>query len=243
MNQPSVVPNPAGDQASRSPDEVFPGAERFPPSGVKPQIWERVQLRRLNRDTKTRHQARLIGYIKGQSILVTMPMAEGNWIILSEGEPLEVRMLIGRDICVFQTGVQRLCIAPTHYLHLNYPDTMGRQRLRQAPWAKVNLVGTVAGTDGVSEPAYITNLSTAGARLQLPRPAGETGGRIRLSFQVALEELKGDLALDAVIRHVRPAPANEEMLEYGIAFENLRPEDALWLKGLVYQRIAEGYSI
>jgi hypothetical protein len=237
MNQPAALT----DQTARRPEDVFPGAERFPPRGVKPQIWDRIQLRRLERDIKTLHQARLIGYIKDQSILVTMPMTDGNWILLSEGEPLEVRMLIGKNIYVFKTEVQRLCIAPTHYLHLNYPAAMGRQKLRQAPWAKVNLVGTATGASGASEPAYIVNLSAAGAQIHLPRHLGGDGDLMKLSMVVTVDELRAELSLDAEIRHVRPAAANEEMLEYGIAFRELRPEDALWLKCVVYQRIAEGY--
>jgi hypothetical protein len=202
-----------------------------------------VQLRRLDRDTRALHQARLIGYIKDESILVSTPVTGGDRVVLSESEPVEVRMLSGKNIYVFQSEVQRVCVAPTHYLHLSYPAAMGRQKLRQAPWARVSLVGTAAGADGATEPAYITNLSTTGAQIHLPHPIGDKGARMRLSVQVTVEELSSELALDAVVRHVRPAPANEEILEYGVAFENLRAEDALWLKALVYQRIAEGYSI
>ncbi len=239
MDRSSAAP----DLPNRNSEEVFRATERFPPRGVKPQMWGRVQLRRLDRDTKTLHQARLIGYIKDDSILVTVPLNGGDRVVLAEGDPVEVRMLSGKNIYVFQTEVQRVCIAPTHYVHLTYPSAMGRQKLRQAPWARVNLVGTASGDSGASEPAYITNLSTTGAQVHLPRPIGDKGARVRLSVQVTVEELSSELALDAVVRHVRAAAANEEILEYGVAFENLRPEDALWLKALVYQRIAEGYSI
>jgi hypothetical protein len=53
------------------------------------------------------------------------------------------------------------------------------------------------------------------------------------------------LSLDATILHAHAAQAGRaaesNLLEYGIAFRDVPAADALWLKGMVYRHIAEGY--
>lgn len=246
------LPRPSGglfrdldDEAPRPP-ETSPAAEPFPPRGVKPQVWERMQLRRLEIATGARYQARLIGYIKDVSVLVTAPMLRGQRVILSEGEPLEVRMLTGQDICVFQTEIQRVCVNPAYYMHLAYPAAVRRQRLRASPWVRMNLLATVANADGERVAGFLTNLSVFGAQLAVSSAIAREGEKVRLTFQVDLDEIKRELSLDALVRHLRPTRMGEdgsEMLEYRVAFRELLAEQAIWLKCLVYKRIAEGYLI
>ena len=216
----------------------------FPPSGIKPQIGERVQLHLLNRNLQTYYSARLIGYIKNLSILVTTPMIAGNPLILVDGEQVEVRMVTGSNIYAFQTSIQRLCISPAHYMHLDYPAEVRVQKLRKSPWARVNLGVTVTNAQGGHEAARLVNLSTDGAQLHAPATLGETGKALRLSFHATMDELGTTLNLDATILHVHAPQAGREaeadILEYGIAFRNVAVTDALWLKGLVYRHIAEG---
>jgi hypothetical protein len=221
-----------------APDRIFP------PSGIKPQIAERVQLRLLNRNLRNYYSARLIGYIKNLSILVTTPMVSGTPLILAEGELVEVRMVTGSNIYALQASIQRLCISPAHYIHLDYPAEVRVQQLRKSPWAKVNLGVNVTDAQGAHEAARLINLSPDGAQLHAPLTLGKPGEALRLSFHATLDELKTTLNLDATILHVHVPQTGREaeagMLEYGIAFRNVVASDALWLKGLVYRHIAEG---
>ncbi|MEO8331233.1 MAG: flagellar brake protein [Gallionella sp.] len=216
----------------------------FPPNGIKPQPGEPVQLRLMNRNQQTYFSARLVGYIKNMSILVTTPMVAGTPLIMADGEPVEVRMVTGNNIYVFQTAIQRLCTSPTHYMHLNHPAEVRVQRLRKSPWAKVNFGVNVTDAQGGHEVASIVNLSPDGAHLRAPRPLGETGKVLRISFHATMDELGATLKIDGKIKHVyapntsRVSVAN--MLEYGIAFNNVSAADSLWLKALVYRHIAEG---
>lgn len=221
--------------------------ETFPPSGIKPQVGELVQLRLLNRNLQAYYSVRLVGYIKNQSILVMTPMVVGVPLILADGEPLEVRMVTGNNIFAFQTSIQRLCISPVHYMHLDYPTELRTQKLRKSPWARVNLDATVSDAQGRHEVVRIVNLSQDGAQLHALPSMGEPGGALRLSFHAAMDELGTTLDLDATILHVHmqatqaDRKAESEMLEYSIVFRDVSAADALWLKGLVYRYIAEGY--
>lgn len=238
---------PAAKESAAGEFEELPPGELFPPQGIKPQVWERVQLRLLGRDIQTYYTSRLIGYIKAQSILVTTPVVNGQPVIMTDGERIEARMLTGSNIYVFQSAILRVCLSPSHYLHLAYPDRVRRQRLRRSPWARVNLTASVTDAHGNQEIAHITNLSPDGAQVNIPRPVGAKGEPLRLTFHAVVDGLKTTLALDTEIQHVRQAKPDQdwgpEMLEYGIAFRNVPDKDALWLKCLVYQRIAEGYLV
>lgn len=226
--------------------DVQPG-EMFPPRGIKPQVWERVQLRLLGRDIQAFYNARLIGYIKDRSILVTTPVVDGQRVIMTDGEKVEVRMLTGSNIYVFQSMILRVCLSPSNYMHLEYPARVRAQRLRRTPWARANLAASVADANGNEVIAHIVNLSPDGAQVNIPQPAGKKGESLRLAFHARIDELEAKLTLDSVIQHIRPAKQDQdwgpEMLVYGIRFRNVSAEDALWLRCLVYQRIAEGYLI
>jgi len=224
--------------------EVSPDGN-FPPPGIKPQVGELVQLRVLNRNLQANYSVRLIGYVKNQSILVMTPMVSGVPLILADGEQMEVRMVTGSNIYAFQTAIQRLCISPVHYMHLEYPAEVRAQILRKSPWARVNLGATVTNAQGGSEIVRIVNLSPNGAQLHALPTMGEPGGELRLVFQAVMDELGTTLNLDATIMHVHipqtGAEAESNMLEYGISFRDVSAPDALWLKGLVYRCIAEGH--
>lgn len=216
----------------------------FPPPGIKPQIWERLQLRLLDENSPSYFSARMVGYIKNMSILVTRPTAAENPFIPVEGKSLEVRMVTGCNIYAFRSAIQRLCISPTDYMHLDYPTEVRVQKLRKSPWAMVNLGVTVSDAQDGHEAARLVNLSPDGGQLHASPTLGKPGEALRLFFHANLDELKTTLNLDATILHAH-APqampeAEENLLEYGIAFRNVTTEEALWLKGLVYRHIAEG---
>jgi len=217
----------------------------FPPNGIKPQPGEPVQVRLINRNQQTYYSTRLIGYIKNLSILVTTPMVVGTPLIMADGEPVEIRMVTGNNIYVFQTSIQSMHTSPTHYMHLEHPVEVRVQKLRKSPWAKTNLGVMVTDALGAHQIATIINLSPDGAHLRAPRSLGESGKTLRLSFPATMEELATTLELDAKIKHVYAPKATPgsaaTMLEYGIAFSNVSSADALWLKALVYRHIAEGY--
>lgn len=214
----------------------------FPPAGIRPQIAERVQLRLVNRNPQSYYPARLIGYINRQSILVTTPLLDGKPLILQDGEQIEVRMVTGRDIYAFRTLIQRLCISPSHYMHLDFPAEVRVQQLRKSPWARTHLGVTVTDAQGVHQVARLVNLSSDGAQLHALPMLGAAGQPLHLALHVTLDELDTTLNLEAEILHVQTGrQAESNMLEYGIAFRNISAADALWLKGLVYRYIAEGH--
>ncbi|MCE5182747.1 MAG: flagellar brake protein [Betaproteobacteria bacterium] len=218
----------------------------FPPPGIRAQTGERVQLRILGRDIQAFYYAQLIGYIRNQTILVTAPLDGGQRVIMTEGERVEVRMLTGSNIHIFQSMIQRVCISPSYYMHLEYPAKVRTQPLRKSPWAKMALTASVTDAQGNQETARIINLSPDGAQIHISRSMGGKNDSLRLTLPINIDDLKTTLTLDTLIEHVRPAKVDRRtdetnMMEYGISFNNTPTEDTLWLKCLIYQRIAEGH--
>lgn len=222
-----------------------PLSDIFPPRGIKPQVGSRVQLRLLSRSTHAHYISRLIGYVTGKSILVTSPEQAGYRIEIYEGEQVEARMIIGGSIAVFHSVIQRLCASPVHYVHMAYPAGVRCQRLRRSPWAQVDLRATVKQAQRPGEIARIINLSPEGAQLQASATFGSKGDAIQLNLHAAIDDLKASLDLAAIILRVSPPSPHweeeEEFRKYGIAFVSVPPQESLWLRCLVYRRIAEGH--
>lgn len=220
-----------------------PTAEMFPPAGIQPQIWDRMQMRLPSREAQKYLFTRLVGYVHGVSILVTLPRQDEHWAAVAEGDEVEVRTLTGNNIYVFRSEVLRVSLIPSAYLHLRYPDKVLRQQLRRSPWAKTSLPVTVRREGGGNEEGHITNLSASGGHLVMHGDLGEEGTALRLAFQASNGDLMTELALEAVVRRkARSREAGEEaLLEYGVEFRHLTPSDTLWLKCVVYQRISEGF--
>lgn len=216
----------------------------FPPAGIKPHAGERLQIRLLQPgQTVGYHSARLIGYIRNKSILVTRPSVTGGVFLPIEGAEVEVRMVTGNNIYAFQSTIQRLCISPAQYMHLDYPTEVRVQKLRKSPWARANIGVTITDAQGGREAGRLLNLSSDGGQLQAPPTIGNPGKDIRIAFHATMDELKTTLTLDATILHVHPHEergAGSNLIEFGIAFHNLAFADSLWLKALVYRHIAEG---
>lgn len=230
----------AGMAVPAEPDER-PTEELFPPGGVKPQIWDRVQIRLLGTDGGKIMYSHLIGYVKGTTIILTLPREGEHWVSVPEGEVVEVRNLTGNHIYVFRSEVLRVSLGGVPYMHLRYPSQVQRQQLRRAPWAKTNLPVAVTAKDGHRAEGHITNLSSSGAHLTAYSSLGNKDDVLRLAFRVECGTSTAELELGAVIRREVGEGGAGGLLEYGVEFQGLSDEEALWLKCMVYERIAEGY--
>lgn len=224
-------------------------SEIFPPDGIKPQIGERVQLRLIGRNSNNQiyYQSRLIGYIRGQSVLLTTPIADGKRIDMIDGEILECRMLNGSHIHMFESEIVRACTTPSHYLHLRYPTVVKMQKLRNAPRTRVDISAQLTDSNGKQEQCKIIDLSPNGAQIIVPQHVGESGQSLKINFPAAADELKTTLTLNGLIQHVRPLNPEQEHgtegmahHEYGVAFLDMSEEEKLWMKCIVYLHIAEG---
>ncbi len=65
---------------------------------LKLQVGDMVQLQRVSPEHDDRFNVRVIGYLTGQSLLVTAPTINGKVQIIRDGQGFVVRMLHGSDV-------------------------------------------------------------------------------------------------------------------------------------------------
>lgn len=230
--------------AEKPVERELPVEELFPPSGIKPQVWDRFQVR-LPSSGNRFLMAHLVGYVKDHVLLITMPKVGDHAAAVHEGDKVSVRTLTGNNIYTFDSEVLRVAQIPASHLHLRFPAKVMRQRLRRSPWARVSLTAQVSGAGRSSLDGVISNLSSCGAHVSVYDDVGDRGDVITLQFELESGELRShQLTLEAIVRHkahTRLTGGAGDMVEYGVEFRDLLKEDVIWLKCVVYQRIAEGF--
>jgi c-di-GMP-binding flagellar brake protein YcgR len=199
-----------------------------------------VQLERMQRGT--RHSCRLIGYRKGRSIVVSMPVdSEGNEVpYYFVNDEVTLRYFCGREVHGFKTWVSKVCKDPFSYLHLAFPDRMERVRVREEPRTQCSLPATVTGGDAGPVEGRVVDLSANGAQLEYPGESAEIGAPLKVSLEVEFAGHELSFELAAEIRNRKKATKDEQgnrVQRVGVSFVDLSEQDKLRLTGYVYESI------
>lgn len=152
-------------------------------------IGDSIRLQRISPDNNDRYNVKLIGYLPGQSLLVTMPMVDGKLHFLKEGYRFAVRILWGSDVQAFVCRVIHVALKPYPHIHLSYPEDIETVSVRNAERFDTNLHGLVRNTqhedrDENWHPMLIKNLSMTGARTESVQPLGKRGERLIIRFGI-----------------------------------------------------------
>lgn len=229
--------SPSGD---RRPSEEF---RKYRFEDMKLRVGDRLHLQLPARVTTERLTARVIGFVDGRVLLITMPESRTGRMRLVEGEEVVVRAFCGSTAFGFKSTVQRLLLTPIEYVHLSFPGNIQGVTIRKSPRVRIQVQVKVQVPGRPEAAGSITNISATGALVDTPRPLGEPGDRIQVAFHLRLFDL--DLGIDtgAVIRSVasdpNPAPGATGAHHHGIEFEDLKPNDRLALYSLIYQQITD----
>lgn len=233
----------AADQSNA--DEL--GAQ-FTFDDMKLKAESRLQLEPPKQLGSERILVKVIGYLRGISLLVTAPAtANGVRLQLMEGEKVVMRSFSGQNAFAFACTVERACKLPYEYLHLSFPDVIQGIVIRKAARVKTNIIAAVQNSNsrntGEQTPAVISNLSANGAALDTKRPLGRKGDTLNLAFRVNLHKIDAFLTLKGVIRAMYSGEAADtsdpEIIRHGIEFQGLQPNDMIILQSMIYQQIVE----
>jgi c-di-GMP-binding flagellar brake protein YcgR len=193
-------------------------------------------------DNVPRLDVKLIGYLKGSGLIVTVPQSDGQFVMLKEGQTFVVRFFSGKNAFAFTTTVNKQSSAPFPHLYLAYPRAVHGLEIRKASRANVDIIAAVELDHAEGSAAgKIVNLSIGGAALRTRKAIGETGDEIKIKFKVLINDNEYYLAFAAVI-----CSATEQSVDggvsvlHGIKFIDFDPSMQLALSALVYQKIADG---
>lgn len=207
---------------------------------IKLDIGDTLQLQVQN--DSQRYYVKLIGYLKGKSVLVTTPTQDGKVLLMREGQAFVVRMFSGKSVYAFGTTIFKVANVPFPHLHLTYPSQVRGLVVRRGARARVNLIAAVSGTDGRSHAATIVDLSTGGAMLVAKAPMGVKEDRVAIKFRVVVNEIEEYLTIPAILRSVHATAAVEgerPQVHHGVQFEDMPHAEQVVLSAFVYRILFE----
>ena len=192
----------------------------------------------------TRHFVKVIGYLPGQSLLISTPRVKGQAMLLHEGQLVTVRLLSGGTVYAFKTQILRASLTPYPHLHLVYPKEFESTVVRKAQRTSAHLIASVENTHSdQSQPllAIIANMSTAGAMLESECPLGKAGDNIVINVNLMVGNIERYVSVGASIRNVREKAGDPPpVVQHGVELQLLSSEEQLVLHGFIYEQIANG---
>lgn len=215
---------------------------------MKLKVEDRLQLQPPAQLARERFLVKVIGFLKGASLLVTTPITtNGLRLQLMENEIVVMRSFSGQNAFGFACTIQRIIKIPYEYLHLSFPDKIQGIVIRKAPRVKTRIIASVQGSKpDVAEQvsALISDVSANGASLDAKRPLGDKGDILNLAFRVHLHNIDALLSVKGVIRAVLSGDAaidatKSGLIRHGIEFQDLQPNDCVVLQSMIYQQMIE----
>lgn len=229
----------ATPQTATQEQEAAPAAR--PPADLQLTVGTLLNVQVLSERSSPRVQARVLGYLEGQSVIAALPGATLVPIDLRLGDEVAVRYLVGRSVCGFKTSVIRVCTSPYPYFHLSYPEEVQKMDVRGAERVQVALPARLDGGAGTVE-IELRDLSATGANLSSPREIGQIGDAVKLSMELTFGEVTRQVSTAATIRNATSTQQQEggeaTLWRYGVQFQDLPEADYIFVLGFVFEQLA-----
>lgn len=205
-------------------------------------VGENLQLQSQIQGQTARYGVKLIGYLKGGSVMVTTPKQDGYTMLVREGQAFVVRFFSGKSAYAFTTSVLKSVNTPYPHLHLTYPSEVRGIKVRSGKRANVNLIASVSQAGGETRGATLHDLSLGGAMLSSKLKLGKVEDRVQIKAKVKVNEIEQFLSLSAIIRNVRSENVAEDgtvRYQQGVQFVDLEPSTQLALSAFVFQSLLD----
>jgi len=213
---------------------------------MKLKVEDKLQLEPPPQLIRERFLVKVIGYLRGASLLVTTPVtANGLRLQLLEGETVVMRSFSGQNAFGFACTIERVIKTPYEYLHLSFPDNIQGIVIRKAPRVKTRTIAAVQGKKSGAEQvsALISDISANGVSLDAKQPLGDKGDTLNLAFRVHLHNIDAYLSVKGIIRAVLSGDtvdtSKSGIIRHGLEFQELQPNDSVILQSLIYQEMIE----
>lgn len=194
-------------------------------------------------DQQARYPTRLVGFQKGVSILIRMPVVDGKQIILKKDRPFTVRSVARNKVCAFKSKVCFVNLQPFAYVHLAWPDELLALEVRNAQRLKIELSAEVTLPEethsaGWPKEGVVCDLSQTGAGLKSRVSIGYPDDKIRTAFGLTVCGITKKFRISCIIRqrHVLNDPADPNRYLYGLQFVELSDAAKIMLTGFIYEQ-------
>lgn len=220
--------------------------EVFTFDDIKLKVEDRLQLEPPPHLVRERFLVKVIGFLRGVSLLVTAPItANGLRLHLLENEQVVMRSFSGQNAFAFACTVIRLNKTPSEYLHLSFPENIQGVIIRKAPRVKTHIIAAVQREAGEKEQtsALISDVSANGASLDAKQQLGYKGDILHLALRVHLHNIEALLSVKGVIRSVSNGDTSDAskspLIHHGIEFQDMQANDQIIMQSMIYQQMIE----
>lgn len=187
-----------------------------------------MQIQSLADGTHARHGVKFIGFIEGNSILVTLPFQDGTGLWMKIKQSFVVRGFNGKYAYAFTAQVIRARARPFPYVHLSWPRSIECQLVRHSLRVAVSLPVNVSRSDNTSVAANLLDLSASGAMLDSSVALGELGDQVQIGFAVDFAGNAMNLNIFATILNVHQKEDGTSF-QTGLGFKDISQNDGLVL--------------
>lgn len=198
-----------------------------------------LNMELLAGSAKRRHDVQVIGYVNGETLMVTMPRENGALAKIFPNDEYIVRYFKGRNIIAFKTRVQYVTKIPFWYLHLEYPNKLEKVEIRQAERIHISLTAQTL-VEGKKHWSVIRDISAGGAFVAVHNPIGQIGEHVELFFDLKIGEIEREVHLVGLIRNIREGKNSETGKAeycYGVEFMDPSEQDVVFVQGFVYEQL------
>lgn len=241
--------DPTAGKASPNQTKADEASVQYTFDDMKLAIESRLQFEPAAQLSSERYFVKVIGFLRGASLLVTTPASTKGESPpeLKEGLKVVMCSFSGQSAFKFTCTIKYITKLPYKYLHLSFPEIIHGTVIRKAIRIKTRIIVAVNNSklhnEGEQVSALISNISANGAALAAKRPMGEKGDILNMVFRVNLYKIDALLSIKGVIRALLGGAATDipdpEVIRYGIEFQNLQPNDMVILQSWIYQQIIE----
>lgn len=227
--------------ARRKADEADERGVRMPFEETRIKPGDALQLQ--DAAGGDRMSVRLIGYLRGKSVIVTNPLQNGTPIFLREGSTVVARVFSGQVVFAFTASVLANPVKPYAYLHLTYPGDVVGIKVRRGERVRLRVITAFELDNGKTGAGIIANLSVGGALLLTRSPDIAVGAAITVKFKLVLGGIDYVVEIPGVVR-ANVANTDEPELGpgYGLQFNDVSPEDVLIISAFVFQQLIDNKS-
>lgn len=194
--------------------------------------------------THRKLHVKLIGWIEGDTLLLTHPATDDHLLFIKDGEAVHVRAGHDKYVCTFDTSVIKAQLQPFPYLHLKYPSRINVSRVRGTSRVKTGIIAS-AGLQGdtVRHACTVRDLSLKGLLVHCKDPIAKPGEPIDIYFRVSLDGERHDLELSGMVRNVSPAIDHGKAhgWNHGVELDTIPHLQRRLLQVYIYSRQVEDF--
>lgn len=208
-------------------------------------IGDSIQLQVQSDVEQPRCIVTLVGYLEGQSLIVTTPVVNGSMLLIREGQDFVVRLFCGKSAYAFAASAKRVTNTPYPHIHLTYPRNVRGMIVRASPRGRTNIICHATAENGRGHACVARDISLGGALISTGYRIGDVGDNLMLNFRVKIADAEHMLTMNSTIRSVnasRAAGDAKSAMLHGLAFDSIGSQETLVISTLLYQNMVRAQS-